>query len=69
MKTTAIFTEGLTQIVLKPESEQERNILSLFDKGEYNITVHRSRFSECCAGYIREYKQDQDAILCIRPKE
>lgn len=80
MKTTFLVRDGLSQVVLHPETRAERAVLDLLD-GDHKVVVHRAQFSETHGGYVREFEGRRrfssfdppqhlpDAVLVLRPAE
>lgn len=52
MKTALYIEDGLLQVVLAPETDQEKAILSLVEKKE-KVGFYRGSFYECQGGWVR----------------
>lgn len=53
MKTALFIEEGICQIVLSPETTEEKRILKLFSECK-NIETFEGGFYECEGGWIRK---------------
>lgn len=69
---TAIYIEdGLTQLVLTPESDFEKGVISKVEKGEQTVKIYTGEFYHCQGGWVRRrspyqgYGGDQDESLII----
>lgn len=82
MKTTIIFSEGVKQINLIPETDDERMALSFFTPndnidlavrsgsfGEAKFKPFTVSFKECVGKYIRTYDSSVGIMLILSPKE
>lgn len=82
MKTAIIFCDGIKQIILTPENDDERFALNLITpsddiellvkKGGFG-SAHNQPFSanvsECQGGYLRIYQDEDSRILVLKPKK
>jgi len=80
MKTAPYIEDGLLQIVLTPETDQEKSILALFEKKEM-VSTYRGSFYECQGGWVRQKevpidwptyrhdRSDNSLILILKDKE
>ena len=69
MLTSFIVTDGLSQIMLTPETEADKIAISLLTREPLNIHVHRhSGLLECQAGYLRDYpgQPETSAVITFR---
>ncbi len=70
MKIALCIMDGLEQFVLTPESDVERRLSGvLTDRKHTDMSIHRGSFYECRGGWYREGKDDDSAIICLRPKK
>lgn len=70
MKTAIYIQDGLTQLVLTPETDFEKGIVSKVDKGEQFVEIYTGSFHQCQGGWIRHgYRDDESLILVMRIKE
>ena len=64
MKFALYAEDGITQVVLTPESETERGILGELHKTPIDLSIRRGSFYECRGGWVR-YRQDSDDSTMI----
>lgn len=55
MKTTIVIQEGITQIVLTPETDQEKSILNMINNKGVETVMKVGNFCDCAGGWIRYY--------------
>lgn len=65
MKTAIYIEDGITQLVLTPESEFERKVVSSVTKGEQKCHIHTGSFYECQGGWVRQGSDDSSLILVV----
>lgn len=76
MKTALLIENGLTQVVLTPESDFEKDVLRRFlgarsiepwlhDERPVKVHIYRGSFFECRGGWTR-YQPDGDESLILR---
>jgi len=65
MKTAVYIEDGVSQIVLTPETEMEKALVDKLSNDEYNIRIFKGEFFDCRAGYAR-YAVGGDESLMIR---
>jgi len=66
MKLTFLIQPDIKQLVLTPESKEEKAIFALFPKDTETVMIKRGSFFESCrGGWIREYEDDDSLILVI----
>lgn len=66
MLTALIVTDGLSQIMLTPETEADTIAIALLTREHLNIQVHRySGLIECQAGYLRDYPGQPETSVVI----
>lgn len=67
MKTAIYIEDGLTQLVLSPESDFEKGVVSQVNKGEQNVKIYVGGFYGCRGGWMREkaghYTEDSLIIV------
>lgn len=67
MKTAIYIEDGVTQIVLTPETEWEKKIISSADLGEKVARIMRGGFFANQAGYFRHDETPDGLIFRIEP--
>ena len=70
MKTAIYIEDGLTQLVLTPESDFEQGIVSKVDKGEHSVRIYTGVFYHCQGGWVRQrapYQtaQDDNSLIIV----
>ena len=79
MRCTLLVEDGLTQVVITPETEFEKKTMEAL-RPDGNYSFFRGHFHECRGGWVRPYMQryepfgnttegDDSLILCVRKKE
>jgi len=67
MKVTLILKNKEKQIVLTPESEEEKSIFKLFaptnKKTEIEIFEGQYEIEKCIGGWLREYENKNNSIV------
>lgn len=83
MKIALYIEDGLEQIVLTPQTDTERAILSKLDDNSRSLEIKHGSFYECRGGWTRhaeaswsdgvmypkERKDDESTMLVLRAKE
>jgi hypothetical protein len=75
MKSALYIENGISQIILTPENEHEKNILMAIDDKEIETTMKIGNFGECKGGWVRYYPSIDDdlkslmIVLKDKPKE
>jgi len=70
MKTAIYIEDGVTQIVLTPETSWEKKILDEIDLEKHTLTPLRGSFYECQGGYFRNKTGEFLNRICDRnPKD
>jgi hypothetical protein len=71
MKTAIYIEDGLTQLVLTPENDWEKNCIEAFYQKKNSIEIKKGEFYACQGGYIRQqnYPGQDDFMLIIRKEE
>lgn len=54
MKIALYIEDGIEQLVLTPESEHERKMLSLLHDQTRTVSILRGAFYECRGGWVRQ---------------
>jgi hypothetical protein len=76
VKTALVFTDGLRQIALTPETDEEKQILETLHKADWKMSVKRGQFFVCRSDYARfgtwssesgAYDQMDSTMLVLRP--
>ena len=69
----AVYIEGdYKQIILTPENDEEKNILSVFEEKADEIrtaTITTGSFYHCQGGWVREGSSKESVMLILRRKE
>ncbi len=67
MKTAIYIEAGLTQLVLTPENDFEKGVISQVEKREQEVSIYTGGFYKNQAGYIRQavHNDDQDSLIII----
>lgn len=70
MKIVLVITQEINQIVLTPETKEEKAIFKIFGT-EKQIQVFRGGYTleKCIGGWLREYDDRDSVILCVDKKE
>ena len=63
MKTAIYIENGVTQLVLTPENDWEKQVVRCIEDGAQNVTIHRASFYECRGGFTRHGTGDDSLIL------
>lgn len=73
MKTAIYIEDGVTQLVLTPESEFERNAMKSFSGKSIETQLFNGSFYDCRGGWVRQsayrdsgYGQQDDRSIIIR---
>ena len=61
MKIAYYLEDGLQQLVLTPETEEEKKLANLFDKYS-DLKVYRGSFYSCAGGWTRQEDLNQDGF-------
>ena len=70
MKTQILIEDGVTQIVLTPETDFETTALAAIKDGETVVAAHRGEFAMCQGGYLREFDRrpnTRSLVLVVKP--
>jgi len=69
MKTAIYIKEGRTQLVLTPETDFERGVVSSVDKGEHDVKVYLGAFYDCQGGWSRQRAplsaRDDESLIVV----
>ena len=65
MKVAIYIEQGVTQLVLTPETEWEKSVTAkLLPDGKQAIQVYRGGFYECMGGWYRQrHEQNPDSLI------
>ncbi|KKL87348.1 hypothetical protein LCGC14_1935610 [marine sediment metagenome] len=73
MKTAIYIEDGLTQLVLTPETDFESHIVQQVEKGGQEVKVHSGEFFRNQANYIVHpigwKSRDESLIITMKIKE
>jgi hypothetical protein len=64
MKIALYIEDGLEQVVLTPESETERLLLSKLTEEHRYLAIKRAEFVPTVGGYIRQ-GQSRDSVMLV----
>ena len=67
MKTAIYIEHGVTQLVLTPENDWEKDVLAKFTQGQRNFEIYRGSFYKCQGGWDRQQQGDESLILRAAP--
>lgn len=56
MKTAIYIEDGITQIILTPESEFEKDVIEKFGKEDLKTEIYSGAFYDCRGGWVRQKK-------------
>lgn len=71
MKTALFLEDGVCQIVLTPESKEERRLLAIFQDNKV-VKTYRGSFYECDGGWVRQgtaIDRDEDSLIFVLRKD
>jgi len=54
MKTAIYIEDGVVQLVITPESEFEKNVLTSFEKEPLQCKIFSGSFYDCRGGWVRQ---------------
>lgn len=54
MKTALVFTDGLRQITLTPETDEEKHILETLHSKDWQLSIERGQFFICRLCALRD---------------
>jgi len=54
MKTAIYIEDGVTQLVITPESDFEKSTLQMIGDGEVEAKMHNGSFYDCRGGWVRQ---------------
>lgn len=63
MKIAIYIENGITQLVLTPENDWEKQVIRCIEDGSQNVAIHRASFYECRGGWTRQGTGDDSLIL------
>ncbi len=66
MRTTILIAENRTQLILKPENDHDKAVLTIL---EQLPSTYRDNFFNCRGGYIRHDGGDEDLVIVFDSKE
>lgn len=56
MKTALYIEDGISQVILTPENDHEKNILKQINSKEIETTMKIGTFGLCAGGWVRYYR-------------
>jgi hypothetical protein len=69
MKTAIYIEDGVTQLVLTPENDFEKDVVSKIGQGEQEVNIYNGSFYECRGGWNRQsLNKDESLILRLTMK-
>ena len=63
MKTAIYIENGITQLVLTPETDWEKQVTNSIETGIQNVSIHRDSFYKCREGWTRFGGGDNDSLI------
>jgi hypothetical protein len=66
MKTAIYIEDGITQLVLTPETPWEENVVNSISKGDKTAKIMNGQFYECAGGWVRQrsgFSSVKDSII------
>lgn len=63
VKISIYIEQGVTQIVLTPESEWEKSVIRSVEENQTNLTIRRGQFYHCQGGWDRLGSGDDSLII------
>ena len=63
MKTSIYIEDGLTQLVLTPETDFEKGVIDKIEKGEQKVNIYTGSFYNCVGGWTRQGSETDSLIL------
>jgi hypothetical protein len=61
MKTAIYIEDGVTQVVLTPESDFEKKVITEMAEAKTNLRLFTGSFYDCRGGWVRQSKHFPDA--------
>ena len=67
MKTAIYIEDGVQQVVLTPETDNEKNILKSIQEHKKELNLYWGSFYKCQGGWVRQsdYKDEQNSLIII----
>ena len=65
MKTAIYIEDGLTQLVLTPETDFEKGVIGKIDRGKQGVGLHKGSFYYWQGGWVREGSDDNSLIIVM----
>jgi hypothetical protein len=72
MKTKVMLVEGVTQLMLTPDTHFEKMIIEQLQKPimeSHIVFITKADIGECQGGYLREYKSTDSLIINFKEKK
>jgi len=69
MKTAIYVEDGVKQIVLTPEDDFEKDVVSDFQNENLTVRIISGSFYNCNGGFVRHGQSDESIILRVENKK
>jgi hypothetical protein len=69
MKTTVLSQDGVTQIVLTPETDFEKDVVNKYGRNAVTAQFYNGSFSECNGGWIHGYQSGKSLMIVCQDGE
>jgi hypothetical protein len=76
VRSAIYIADGVTQVVLTPETETDKSVLDQIEKAGGELSIKRGSFYECRGGYVRfagagyiQSERDDSLMLVVRAPE
>jgi len=69
MKTAIYVEDGVKQIVLTPENDFEKDVVSDFQNENLTVRIISGSFYNCNGGFVRHGQSDESIILRVENKK
>ncbi len=63
MKTIIYIEDGITQLILTPESSFEKELVSRISHGKHVMSLYTGGFYDCQGGWIRQGNQEETSLM------
>lgn len=68
MRTAIYIEDGVTQLVLTPDNDFERDVVSKIQSGDSHVAIYRGEFYHCQGGWNRQGGGEQSLMLRLTIK-
>ncbi len=65
MRTSIWIENGMTQLVLTPENDWEKNVTGTIATGQLNSSIYKGCFYECAGGWVRQGTTENSLIIKV----